>query len=79
MARFPRDASKAKVLGALQRLGFKIVREQEHIALVRDEPDGTRTYLVLPNHPRIKASTLQMACTRAKIARSQFLRAFLES
>jgi hypothetical protein len=32
MPRFPVDAPKAKLLKALKLLGFRIVREREHIA-----------------------------------------------
>jgi predicted RNA binding protein YcfA (HicA-like mRNA interferase family) len=45
-----RDAPKARVIKALERLGFVIVREREHIAMVKVTEDGTRIPLTLPNH-----------------------------
>jgi hypothetical protein len=58
MAKFPRDAPKQRVVKALQLLGFRMVREHEHIAMARDNADGTQTPLTMPNHRRIKGSTL---------------------
>lgn len=43
MPKFPRDVPKDKVLKALKELGFEIVREEEHIALRRFNPDGSTT------------------------------------
>lgn len=76
MRKFPVDAPKGKVLKALGSLGFLIVREQDHIALVRNNSDGTRTPLTMPNHPRIKSSTLRTICTQAGITRDDFLKAY---
>lgn len=76
MRKFPSDAPKPRVVHTLERLGFAVVREREHIALVRENPDGTRTLLTMPNHPKIKGSTLRTICTQADIRRDEFLSAY---
>jgi predicted RNA binding protein YcfA (HicA-like mRNA interferase family) len=76
MGKFPVDAPKERVIRTLQSLGFQIVREREHIAMVRRNPDGTSTPLTMPNHVRIKGSTLRTICTQAGIPRDDLLAAF---
>ncbi len=36
MAKFPIDAPKRRVTKTLEMLGFRIVREKEHISMVRE-------------------------------------------
>jgi predicted RNA binding protein YcfA (HicA-like mRNA interferase family) len=71
--KFPKDIPKQKAIKVLEILGFKIVREGNHIAMVKENPDGTKVPLTLPNHKRIKGSTLRHICTQAGIDRKTFL------
>ena len=79
MPKFPKDAPKAQVVTALEALGFQIVREREHIAMVRENADGTKTPLTLPNHKTIKSSTLRVICRQSSISREDFLKAYEQS
>lgn len=76
MTKFPVDAPKRRVVKSFELLGFNIVREREYIAMVRSNPDGTKTPLTMPNHTTIKASTLRTICTQAGISRDDFLNAY---
>ena len=76
MGKFPKDASRARVVTALEALGFQVVREREHIAMVRENADGSKNPLTLPNHKTIKSSTLRMICRQSSIAREDFLTAY---
>lgn len=78
MRKFPRDAAKKKVIKALERLGFVLVREREHIAMERQNADGTRTPLTLPNQRHINGSTLRTICNQSGISREEFLGAFFK-
>lgn len=76
MPKFPVDTPKQRVIKALEILGFRMIREREHISMERINPDGTKTPLTMPNHSRIKASTLRTICTQASIPRDDFLKAY---
>jgi predicted RNA binding protein YcfA (HicA-like mRNA interferase family) len=76
MAKFPVDAPRSKVVSTLERLGFRLLREGNHIAMVRVNADGTQTPLTMPNHRTIKGSTLRTIFTQAGISREEFLSYF---
>ena len=79
MPKFLVDASKQRVIKSLEILGLKMVREREHISMERINSDGTKMSLTMPNHPKIKASTLRTICTQAGISRDDFLNAYEKS
>ncbi|MDE3090526.1 MAG: type II toxin-antitoxin system HicA family toxin [Chloroflexota bacterium] len=76
MAKFPVDAPQSKVIKAFENLGFRMVQEGNHISMVRENPDGTRTPLTMPNHSTMKSSTLRTILTQAGISRDDFLRVY---
>ena len=77
--KFPRDAPKQKVIKTFKSLRFRTVRIGKHISMVRENPDGTETPLTMPNHERIKGSTLRVICRQVGIKREEFLRAYEEA
>lgn len=76
MPRFPTDAPRDRVLKALAVLGFHLVREGNHLALERENEDGSKTPLTLPNHRTLKGSTLRTVLTQCSIPRDDFLQAY---
>jgi len=78
MPKFPVDAPKAKVIKALERLGFRLMREGNHISMSRENADGTNTPLTMPNHRTLKSSTLRTILNQSGISRDDFLKAYEE-
>ena len=76
MAKFPIDEPKSKAIKVLESFGFSIVREKEHISMVRQNADGTTTPLTMPNHKLIKGFTLRSICTQSGISRDDFIAAY---
>ncbi len=71
--KFPRDIPKNKFIKVLENLGFKVVRIGNHISMLKNNLDGSRTPLTMPNHNKIKASTLITICRQSNIPREEFL------
>jgi len=78
MAKFPIDAPIAEVIRTFERLGFRLIRRGNHIAMLRENADGSRTPLTIPNHRTLKSSTLRAILTQARIQREEFLSAYYE-
>lgn len=76
MPKFPVDVSQRKIIKTFEKLGFNLVRIGNHIAMRRQNPDGTQTPLTLPNHRKIKSSTLRTILRQAGISRDEFLQAY---
>ena len=64
--------SADKVINALKRAGFRIVRQSgSHIHLWNDED---RTLVTVPNHSELAKGTLNSIIKQSKMARDEFLK-----
>lgn len=79
MAKFPVDAPRKRVIKTFESLGFRIIREREHIVMARDNAEGSQTPLVMPNQTQIKSGTLRAICTQVGVSREEFLKAYDQS
>lgn len=64
------DTPKGKAIKAFAKLGFHVIREREHINL----KNAQGIPLSVPNHKKIKGSTLSTVCTRAGIDKKEFFK-----
>ena len=76
MPKFPVDAPIDKVLKTFYKLGFELVRKGNHISMIRENSDGTKTPLTMPNHKRIKGSTLRIILNQSRIPRDEFIEVY---
>jgi hypothetical protein len=49
------------------------VRIGTHISMARKNQDGSKNPLTMPNHEKIKGSTLRVICRQSGIKREDFL------
>jgi len=76
MPKFPVDAPKLRVIKALKRLGFELVREREQYCYGQRKLRWNKNPLIMPNHPKLKSFTLRTICTQTNISRDDFLKAY---
>lgn len=76
MNKFPVDPPIRKVIKTFELLGFVVAREGNHISMVRENEDGTKTPLTMPNHEKIKSSTLRIICRQVGVSREEFIMAY---
>ena len=74
--KFPKDAPKHKVVKTFEALGFKIVRMGSHISMDKENEDNSKMPLTMPNHDKIKGSTLRTICRQSGISREDFLKIY---
>ncbi len=70
-----RKVSGREAVKALERLGFRQVRQRgSHVMLVREAPDG-KTGCAVPMHRELKIGTLRGILRQAKVDVDEFARA----
>jgi predicted RNA binding protein YcfA (HicA-like mRNA interferase family) len=70
MARLPR-VSGAETIGALERLGFAVVRQRGSHVILRRDVIGC----VVPNHRELKTGALAGVLKQAGVSAEQFIEA----
>ncbi len=76
MAKFPVDAPIREMIRAFERLGFVVVREGNQTSMSRENADGSRTSLAMPDHRTLKGSTLRSILTQTAISREEFFQEY---
>ena len=60
----------------MKSIGFEIVREGNHISMLKKNQDGGNIPLTLPNHKKIKGSTLRIILNQSGVSREEFIKIF---
>jgi hypothetical protein len=76
MNALPEETPKDRVIRTFELLGYRLVREETHIAMTRVTTDGLVIPLTIPDHPFLKASTIKTILSRAGIPRTAYLEAY---
>lgn len=77
---FPTDVPRLRVRKTFELLGFKGARTgTDHVLMVRDNADGSKTPLTIPNFQTIKGCTLRTICMLLGIPRYEFSKLYGES
>jgi predicted RNA binding protein YcfA (HicA-like mRNA interferase family) len=70
--RLPSDLPRERVVRALQRLGFVLVREGARHSVYRAQ-DGSGRQTAIPRHSRIKRQLLQGILSGLRITEGEFM------
>lgn len=62
------DTKKKDAIKAFEKFGFSLVSEKEHIKMKNDKGET----ISVPNHKRIKGSTLSRICREKGIDKQKF-------
>ena len=75
MPRLPR-VSGARVISALERLGFERVRSRgSHVVMARSKPGQARVVCVVPVHDEVAVGTLRGILRQAGVSSTEFTKA----
>jgi len=79
MNNLPAAAPKDHVIRAFETLGYRLVRQGNHIALSYQTNSGVQFPLTMPDMKSYPSNTLRTILSRAGIARKDFVDAYQKS
>jgi predicted RNA binding protein YcfA (HicA-like mRNA interferase family) len=72
--KFPREVPIRRLLKILKSLGFDVVRIGNHISLMKENEDGSRTPMTIPNHKKVDGKLVLHILAESGITREEFLK-----
>ena len=72
LKRLPSDLPRAKVVSAIQRLGFVLAREGANHSIFKDPHDPNRL-MSIPRHSRIKRGLLRSVLAGVGVSETEFM------